>query len=416
LKVLHVNYYDVKGGAAKAASRLHHGMLNAGIDSQMLVIGKKSADDTVIMAWGHWLQAALYFKQHLELILLKMQKTANIMPHSLNLFASGLDKQINALKPDIVNIHWIAGAMLSFRELANINAPIVWTLHDSWAYTGTEHYHLNGCVRFRDGYTADNRMPGDSGLDIDRWIWRQKRLAWQNLQLAAVGPSQWITDEAKASVLLKAKNVVNIHNGLDLETFKPADRTAARRRLGLPPERKIVMFGAFSLNDSNKGGSELFKIIDLLKKTYQEPFELLLMGNKSTEYAFDGINVNCTGYLEKDEDIAAVYAAADVFILPSKLDNLPNMLVEAIACGVPCVAFNTGGIPDIITHKFNGWLAEAFNCEDFACGIKWALAGENHPDLACNARNQALNKFEITGAVKNYLRLYESLSNTRTGL
>jgi glycosyltransferase involved in cell wall biosynthesis len=393
MRILHVNYYDILGGAAKAAYRLHHELLQTGQDSMMLVADKKSDDQSVIPAFSSKQLFFIKMKQRLEKLLTYSCRKKHLFPHSLNIFHSGLISQINSLKPDIVNLHWINGCMLSIKGIKTIQAPIIWTLHDGWAYCGAEHHHQYDDKRYKSGYDQS------SLLDINRYIWKQKMQYWKDLNLNIVAPSNWLGQEAAESCIMHDNNIQTIHNGIDLNTFSP--KNTKNKDNG----KKIIAFGAFNINDWNKGGKELLNALRILREKYKQEFELLLIGNGRFPDEFKSQN---TGFIISDKEIAKIYPQADVFVLASKYDNLPNMLVEASACGIPVVGFNTGGIPDVIQNKFNGYLAKAFDPEDLAYGLNYILSNKDNK-MMINARKLAEDKFDIKKISVQYTEYYEKI-------
>jgi glycosyltransferase involved in cell wall biosynthesis len=201
---------------------------------------------------------------------------------------------------------------------------------------------------------------------------------------------------------MRNKNIQVIHNGIDLNVFKPPPEKKSSK------DKKLIAFGAFDVNDWNKGGGELLEALRILRDKYKREFELLLIGNGRFD---DEFKVKNTGFISSDADIAPIYPQADVFVLASKYDNLPNMLVEASACGVPLVGFDTGGIPDIIKTGKNGYLAKAFNCEDLAHGLDFVLNDKNSIELSKNARESAEKNFDIKNIARQYIELYEEIIN-----
>lgn len=393
MKILHVNYYDIRGGAAKAAYRLHRGLIDSGCESIMLVAEKDTDDNSIISAFSAKQINHLHIKQKIESALTRLSRLRHNFPHSLNIFDSWLVEKINSIKPDIVNLHWINGCMLSIKELAKIEAPIVWTLHDAWAYCGAEHHHVHGDTRYKNGY--DN----NSKFNLNRYVWQQKRKHWNDWDFSIIAPSSWLGQEAAESCIMNNKNVEVIHNGLDVNIFTPSGNN---EKAG----KKIIAFGAFDVNDWNKGGSELLEALGILRDKYKQEFELLLIGNGEFDSPFQA---KSTGFIESDKAIAEAYSSADAFVLASKYDNLPNMLVEASACGVPLVGFETGGIPDIIKNKQNGYSAKAFDSEDLARGLNYVLDDENNIRLSKNAREFAVNKFDIKKVAAQYINHYKKI-------
>lgn len=405
MKILHVNYYDSNGGAARACCRLHKGLKNHDIDSRVLVIDKQSEDESVIEAADSKMKLMLKFLQKLSFEFCKLQNFTNNLPHSLNFFPNRIYRKINKINPDIVHLHWINGEMLSIKDLSRINGKIVWTLHDEWAFCATEHYKGDS-LRYKNGYLKDNKE--DSGIDIDRFIWQRKVKYWKNLAFNIATPSNWLGKSASESILFGNENVSVIPNGLDLNIFKVGKKGESRKYFKLPENKKLIAFGAANVNDMNKGGKELEEIINIVSKQCSG-IEIIMVGGGADVRELSGIKVNNLGFLTSEEDIVKFYSAADVFILPSKQDNLPNMIMEAMACGTPCIGFNTGGIPDMIKHEINGYLAMAFDCEDFAHGINWILNNSEYVKKCQNARKIVEDKFEIKKVAAQYIKFYKNI-------
>ncbi len=400
MKILHVNYHAGRGGAAIAALRLHRELLKQGADSRMLVVERNGCTDPEIMQIPPWTVKFCRIMQHIEAVMLRNGSNISLMPRSLNLFNTGIGRMITELAPDIIHLHWINGGMLGIPELAQLPAPLVWTLHDGWAYCGTEHHHRNGDCGYRDGYGAAQDR-------LDRWNWRRKRNAWKNWRFRSVGPSSWITGEAAESILLKHTAPLRIPNGVDLTLFSPEGRETARRALGIGEQERIIMFGAVSLGDRNKGGAELLQALEILKKRGTAGVRLLLAGAEDGKDLWPFPVVRC-GLIREERELARWYRAADLFVLASKLDNLPNMLLEAGACGTPLVAFRTGGIPDIIQPGVNGFLAAPFQPESLADCMEYVW---NSPigKLRNGARSVAVKYFDIRRSAAQYLTLYREM-------
>jgi glycosyltransferase involved in cell wall biosynthesis len=398
MKIVHVNYYDIKGGAAKAAYRLHCSLLNAGHESIMLVAEKFSDDNSVRVAFSANELKWIHIKQRIESFICRLPRRTHDLAHALNLFNSRLPEYINSLKPDMVHLHWINGCMLSIKDIARINGPIAWTLHDNWVYCGAEHYHKLNNDAFKNSYCGI--------FSINNLTWRRKCKAWANMPFSIATPSRWIGKEANESVLLGEKNITVIPNGVDIDVFKPYNKTLIKQKLGIAENKLVVAFGAFAVNDKNKGGPELLTALNILYQKYKSQIEVLLIGHGEINLPF---KIHSTGYISDDLEIAEFYSAADIFILPSKQDNLPNMIMEAMACGTPSVGFSTGGIPDMIDHKINGYLAEAFDCKDFANGIQRLLDSPEYDKICCNAREKVEDKFNINNIATQYIELYKQV-------
>jgi glycosyltransferase involved in cell wall biosynthesis len=372
MKVIHLNYSDISGGAGRAAYRIHHCLRGAGVDSQMWVNKATAGDWTVQGPTTKFEKVLTALRPRLVGPLVKALRTENPIIHSPCLLPSQWVKRINSSDADLVHLHWVQGEMLSIADIAKIKKPMVWTLHDMWAFCGAEHYTSGN--RWREGYNRSNRPAHESGFDLNRWAWLRKRKHWrQPIQL--VTPSRWLAQCVKESALMCDWPVTVIPNPIDLERFAPLDQSLARQLLGLPQDLPLVLFGALGgCRDPRKGFDLLQAALNDLRGQVHG-MQLVVFGQIAPKDPPDfGFPIHYTGQLHDDFSLRAVYSAADVFALPSRQDNLPNTGVEALACGTPVVAFDTCGLPDIVEHRHTGYLAQAFDTEDLAAGIRWVLA------------------------------------------
>lgn len=398
MRILHVNYYDTQGGAAKAAYRLHRGLLDAGHESIMLVAEKKSDDDSVITAFSPWQLRCLRIKQRIESFICRLPRRKHNYVHALNLFSSNLPEIINAKKADIVNLHWVNGCMLSIEDFKKIKFPVIWTLHDAWAYCGAEHHHKRNDDAFKSAYQGM--------FSVNKWTWRRKCIAWANLPFRVVVPSRWLCEEASNSFLFKNRDINLIPNGIDLKVFTPKNKLEIRQKLGISKDKMLIAFGAFDVNDNNKGGTELLAALNLIHEKYRDNIELLIIGNGKINLPLKSHNI---GFVTDESEMAELYSAADVFLLASKMESFGNMLAEASACGVACVAFSTGGITDIIQHRQTGYLAECFSPQDLAVGLEYVLA--NIDELGSQAAEYCRENFAVEKVANKYIKLYEKIIN-----
>jgi len=412
MKILHVNYSDINGGAARASYRIHKGTLELGIDSKMLVIDKVTDDFTVDEVT---IQAKLLckVKNRISKMILKLQKSQNTILHCLNLFPSRLYKVINKSDSDIVHFHWVNLEMIDIKGIKKVQKPIVWTLHDSWAFCGAEHHpDLYNDNRYKNGYSSKNRLEGDKGLDLDRWTWKRKAKHWKHKKFHVVTPSNWLGGLAKESVLFKNNPVRVIHNGLDLNLYKKLDRNLCRNIFNLQEKKMLIGFGAmFAIADSRKGHHILIEALNRLPTDFKRNIELIVIGSSPPKDEINfGFKTHYLGHLYDDISLICFYNAIDIFISPSVLENLSSMLIESMSCATPCVAFNTGGTSDIIDHKENGYLAKPYEVDDLVAGIEWILDEENYNRLCQNARRKVEDKFDIKKVAEQYIDLYESIS------
>lgn len=407
MKILHVNQSDLCGGAARAAYRIHSALCRNGLDSWMGVNRKVSDDWKVFGPRSRFEKALIRLRPAIGSALLRMLKTENKILHSTSLFSSSWPKRQNEFKPDILNLHWICGEMLSIHNVGRLRNPVVWTLHDMWPFCGAEHYTDD--FRWRDGYFRANRPRYESGFDLNRWVWERKRKHWTR-PLHIVTPSRWLAQCVQQSVLMRGWPVTLIPNAIDTDVWAPIDQRIARSLLGLPRDEPLLLFGAM------KGGQEPIKGFDLLVTALQylvrerKDLHLVIFGESAPrEPVGFPFPTHYMGRLHDDVALRLLYSAADVMVIPSRRDNLPNTGVESLSCGTPVVAFDTCGLPDIVDHKQTGYLAKPFDTEDLAAGINWVLGEVDKKILDQNARNKALKTFSSSLVAAKYIELYEDI-------
>ena len=403
MRIIHVCYHDIRGGAALAARRLHLELLRTGHESRFMLV-EQSGDTEQAIRLPALFRCRCRIEQRLEALAFRHANRNRLTPQSLNLFPTSIAARINRENPDVVNLHWINGASSAIWDLPRIHAPVVWTLHDTWPYCATEHYHDNNDLRFVTGY----REPAPNGSFWQPLVWKCKRKNWNGWTPEIVAPSNWIAGEAQSSELMHRLPITPIANGVDLAVFRPSDRLKARQTLRLPPDARIILFGAYNAADRNKGGPELTAALRRLSRRFSEPLLLLAVGS-NTEMPDFGIPTVFTGRLDTEQQMATAYAAADATVLASKYDNLPNILVESLACGIPAAAFATGGIPEIMEDRVSGALAEPFQPESLADALAWILENPHPEQLAAAARHRAESCFDIRDCARRYSGLYAGL-------
>jgi len=411
LKPYLISYSDTTGGAARAAFRLHQALTLSGVQSRMIVAQKKSDLVTVEgNKHGKIGKVLSLVRPSLGDYLMRLQKTPNENLHSMAMWPSGLVDDLNQSDADVLNLHWINNEYLSIREIAQLRKPLVWTLHDMWAFSGAEHYSTDiESVRWREGYRADNRPAGHGGIDIDRWVWGRKLKAWQR-PIHIITPSRWLAACAKASLLMHDWPVAAIPNPLDTRQYKPWPKEHARALLGLPTTTNLVLFGAIGgINDPRKGWGLLKPALESLAAQKFEVECVIFGQSEPVNPPRLGLPLHWMGHLNDDVALALLYSAADVLVLPSRQENLPQSGTEAQACGCPVVAFNCSGLPDVVVHGETGYLAEPYDVEDLAKGIFWVLEdSERHARLCEAARVRALRLWSPEVVVPQYMRVYEA--------
>lgn len=412
MRVLHINTNDIQGGAARAAYRIHKGLLEKNIYSRLIVLNKKSDDYSVINMGKTKKQKLIYkirlfFDEKLKSFYRKRKRTT----WSVNFFDNNeLVEFINDSDFDIINFHWINASMLSIKDIEKITKPIVWTMHDMWPFTGGCHYS-NSCILYETDCNKCNQLDDKKNTFLSKYILKRKYICYKNISY--ISPSKWLANCAQNSFLLKDSNIQVIQNGVDLEIFKKLDKSFSKNVLNLDMSKKYILFGAMnSTSDKRKGYDLLKKALEILKKEfYLKDVVLLIFGANKPQYNEDlGFEVKYLGQISDDVTLSLIYNSADVFIAPSREDNLPNTIVEAISCGLPCIAFNIGGMPDLIKHKKNGYLAKPFDIKDLAKGINFVLEDENRwNSLSKNALNKAQRDYDINVVSDKYIDLYKKI-------
>ncbi|MEA5573951.1 glycosyltransferase family 4 protein [Calothrix sp. UHCC 0171] len=412
MKIIHISTYDTAGGAARAAYRLHQGLQHINIDSQMLVQAKFSDDRTVISPQTNLEKTLANIGYILDSIPLRFYKHRQKTEFSTQWAPEQILPRINQLNPDIINLHWINKSHLQIETIAKLNKPLVWTLHDMWAFTGGCHYTQN-CNKYIDSCGACPLLGSNKNLDLSRNIWQRKHKAWKNINLTVVCLSKWMAKSASSSSLFKDKQIKIIPNGIDTQQYKPIDRHLIRELLNLPQDKKLILFGAINATSAPRKGFHFLQeaLHSLCKSGWQDKIELVVMGASQPDNHTDfGFKANYLGKLSDDISLAQIYAAVDVFVAPSIQDNLPNTVMEAMSCGTPCVAFNIGGMPDMIEHEKNGYLAQPFEVEDLAQGIAWVLENkERHQKMCDRAREKVKQEFTLEIQASRYLSLFKEI-------
>ena len=378
----------------------------------------KSSDDvTVTGSATKAAKAVAFLRQDLDALPARFYSTRSGDLFSPQWLPDSSAKTIEAIRPDVLHLHWICRGFLRIETLSKLRIPWIWTLHDCWAFTGGCHYPFD-CTRYTERCGMCPQLMSRKESDLSRRVWGRKQRAWQDVRLHIVTPSRWLADCARSSSLFRSSRIDVIPNGIDTGIYKPVEKAFARKVLGLPDDRRLLLFGsANATKDPRKGFQFLLPALERLRESrWHEKTELMVFGSST----FDG--TDRTGYkthflgpLHDDISLSLVCGAADAFIAPSVQDNLPNTVMEAMACGTPCIAFHIGGMPDMIDHRTNGYLAIPFDVDDLASGIAWLLEDANRlGDLSKAARDKATREYSLPFIAARYLDIYrETIAQPR---
>lgn len=407
MKISILSSSDNSGGAARAAYRIHTALRQTGIDSSLCVDHSATGDWTVRPAIrGRWGRLAEKLRHFTAATLCRALKTGNPILHSPAIFPSKWPSILNASDTDLVHLIWVNGEMLSIEDVPHIKKPLIWTLQDMWGICGAEHVTEDN--RPFEGYLKTNRPKHESGIDLNRLTWLRKRRAWKPMHMVA--PSRWMADCMRRSALMHDWPVTVIANPIDTNRWYPVDKPLARDVFQLPKDKHLLLFGTAGANNAPHKGFDLLQAA--LDKLRGHPgIELVIFGELMPRNPPDlGFPVHYVGHLHDDLSMQMLYSAADLVIIPSRVDNLPNVGIEALACGLPIAAFDVCGLPDIVDHEKTGYLAKPFDPAELAHGIAWLLSDAKRlAGMSAAARDTAVSRFSYPVIASAYRALYEQV-------
>lgn len=417
MRVLLVNTSEQTGGAAIAAKRLCEALGNNGVKAKMLVSRKESNCLTVSSPHDGLLRKYNFIKERLTILAANKFRRHHLFDVDIANCGSRITRLEEFRKADIIHLHWINQGFISLKEIGRIvrsGKPLVWTMHDMWAFTGICHY-TRTCEHYKkECGNCPQLYGGGSDKDLSRSVFKKKLSLFNDTHIAFVGCSDWLATCARDSRLLAGKNIYSIPNPIDTKLYRPTDKVLARKALGLPQDKLLLLFAAFRITNKIKGLDYLCKAIQLLLKEKPELYDnisLVAVGKDSDALsAMLPIKVHSLGYIGSEHKMTEVYNACNVFLIPTLQDNLPNTIMEAMACGVPCVGFNVGGVPQMIDHLRNGYVAAYKDSKDFARGISLLLGTTDYASFASNARSKVMAAFSESFVANQYIKLYRQLS------
>lgn len=418
MKALLLSHSDGGGGAGRAAYRLHQALGASGVDSLMRVDVKGTSDPFVTGPIGSLAELGYRARVMAELAPGISARVADPGLFSAAITSGPRARAINACPADVVNIHWINMGFLSIAQLGRIRKPIVWTLHDMWAFAAGRNYAPEGPdARWRLPYTAANAPSDASRWDVDRWVWSRKRRHWTTPH-QLVAPSRWLAQLSRESDLLGHWPVAVIPNPLDTAVYRPYPREEARSFHRLPPGAPLVLFALTTdLHDPRKGWDLLKEALPRLRLDMPD-VELVILGHDAPPGPWDPAlpPAHWLGRVLDDRSLAMAYSAADVTVVPSRQDNLPQTGTEAQACGCPVVAFRIGGMEDVVEHGTTGALAEELDPVSLAHALMWTLADmDRRQALADRARVRAHRLWAEDAVARQYIDVFEAAVTSRHG-
>lgn len=414
MRVLLVNTSDNAGGAAIAARRLLMALNNYGVQATMLVRDKTLPNPRIKALPPSPALRAKFVMERAEIFALNRFRRENLFAVDHASHGTDITRLPEFQQADVVHLHWVNQAMLSMGDIARVlrsGKRVVWTLHDMWPCTGVCHQSagcdswLRGC-----GYCPQLRG-GGSRHDLSYRTFRRKERAYAEGRIHFVACSDWLADIAHRAPLLRGHEVDSIPNPIDMHAFRPTDRQEARQRLGLPQDKRLILFVAYNATDPRKGIDYLKASVALIREEYAglaDNIAVVPVGRDAD--ALQGqfaCQVLPQSYVTDEQAMLDLYNAADVLAMPTLMDNLPNTIVEAMACGLPCVGFRVGGLPQMIDHGVNGYLAAFKDAADFAHGLVEILFSESRDAFVQATRRKAERNYSEKAVVARYMKIYE---------
>ena len=374
---------ETGGGAARAALRLHEGLTRTEkIESDFFNLRVEDHPGRIHKAR----QKPRGMIDGLTAIARRIsrERSWNLFPDPLagpnnrELFSNCKSKvgrrlRFTEIDHDIINLHWITYFIdfPSFIKRYAGKIPLVWTLHDMNLMTGGCHYD-GGCGRFRDGCGCCPQLIRSGLKDASSRIFQVRKTALKSVandQMHIVAPSRWLSSQASGSKLLSRFSHSVIPYGIDTGVFFPAPKTSCVDVLGISQEAKVVLFVSSSLSNHRKG---IDLLLDALPKVLAKHPETQVISVGADKFS-SSIPVTNFGQVNSDLFLRTIYSAADLLVIPSREDNLPNVVLEAMACGTPAVGFRIGGVQDMIRPGRTGWLADSVDSLSLAKAIQLAI-------------------------------------------
>lgn len=407
MKILILNFGDFKGGASIAANRLHESLIKNNIDSKLLVLDKKTNNlNTFTINLFSFKLSSFFSKVEDKLIkIVYPNKTTNRFSSSL-LSNNKITRAINDYNPDVVHLHWVQSGMLSVKDISKIKKPIVWTLHDVWAFTGGCHYNQN-CMNFHDSCGNCKVLGSHKSSDLSQFVFNSKLKDYtKHGNITFIGLSKWMSKLARNSPLTKNK-VINLPNPINTNIYKPTPKDDTSFLLEINSKTNNILIGAMSLEIKRKGFKEFIDAVEYISND----FDLITFGTSKSNSFKIKQRILDAGFISNINQMVMLYSAVCVTVIPSLEENLSNVIMESLACGTPVVAFNIGGNSDMITHKVNGYLAIPFDLKDLAQGIDWVLNNKDEFNLSQNSVNKVREEFDYSIVAKKYIDLYKNILN-----
>ncbi len=413
MKIVLVNTSDRKGGAAVACMRLAQALRKAGAEVNVLVLHKETAlpfvTEILPSRWGAIRKKWAFLLERLDIFRNNGLSKKGLFSVSTASFGFDISQHPLIQEADIVHFHWINQGFVSLKGIDGIidsGKPLIWTMHDLWPVMGICHY-AHGCERFRAACGECPQLIRPASGDLSARIMARKKRFMPDGRIQFVSCSHWLGEVAKGSSLAPGNRFIAIPNPIDISFFQPGDKSAARKALGLPLDKKLILFGAVIASDKRKGLDYLLQASRVLASKGLDA-DLVMCGQIKEKGDLDfGLPLHELGYVSDPQKLRLMYQAADVFVTPSLEENLPNMIMEAMACATPCVGFDVGGIPEMITHLQTGYVAKYLSVDDLADGIVHVLERSADPAYRAEVRSFVEENYAEPKVAARYLDIYK---------
>lgn len=417
MKIVHIS---TNIGSSSAGYRLHQALTKQGIESFTLIWGESLEEEKIVGVGRDW-KRKLEDKTNgrfLDILRRRMYKISPTMPFYHG--QAGIDVSTHKMiqQADVIHLHWICHfqSVRTIQKLIATGKPIVWTCHDSWPYTGGCSVRY-GCEQFAENCGKCPILHSTCKYDITWYIFNTKRRHWKANSITFIAPSKWMGDNIKKSALFKGNRCEVIPNTINLEIFYPmnSDEIQKISNYTKDKEKVHILFGAKSAEIPYKGFSYLIEILEKIweeNPDFAKKVVLHIVGAENNGASvLQRYECHYWGYIREEKMLTAIYNIADIYVYPSIDDNLPNMIMESLACGTPVVAFDTGGITDMVEHKVNGYIAEYKNTEELKEGIFWVYYNNQGNCLGKRGREKVENNYSYDEIARRHIELYTELLN-----
>ena len=411
MRVVHLSFSDAIGGAARGSLALHRALLEQGTDSWMLVEEKTVSDERVLGEETSLARSLRVWRRRLDYHPLRLYRARTANMFSPCLAPNSIVSRVRSLNPDIVHLHWVAGSFVLPELVSRFGVPVVWTMRDMWPFTGGCHT-ANDCDRYKECCGSCPTLRSSRERDLSRLVWMRKYRSFRGVDIHPVGISSWIADAARSSSLFRDRNVRMIPNAIDTDFWRGQDRQLARRALGLPHERHVVLFVAWRLDAPEKGYDRFVAACRQLA-TRRNDIHAVVVGSTEAGIPRDlGLPATFTGLVEDDQTLRMAYSAADVTVVPSSMEAFGKVAAESLSCGTPAVVFDRTGLIDIVDDRVSGRVVSQGDIDELTAGIEWVLeTPARWAALGQAGRASVAARFSVEEQAHAYSDLYASLNS-----